>query len=503
VDKVQCIMRAAITQHYYDECKVSQQLRLAGGDMLLCAEGVVLVAPVDADFVELSAGVGFDPGELCAARIDPEDFDCDPSSTHPENDRWRCVRFHVPLAHLRRHGNIDPNVLDNLPTKKRFATLDPDDTASDVDIARDVGDQDFVELRRWYFYGGTQTMTCTTATGFPGLVRPLQEYNGPREGPLAVLGVQNVGGLRYGMCPLTDIEDLSKATDQLVVKMTNQALKAGSRLIAGAEDEEDLKNFAAAADLAVIKMANPGSARVEKIDPLIPSLLPAVEFLQTQQSQASTQTARSVGNNGIAKTAREAMIMREQGMVRTGDLSGQVKAWRKSVLMVFSCFVDGVIRQLLANDAATGQETQFLTPGNQQMAMKVTAKDAEYTREHFEFELIDDAMQFADPSMRVEQMLGILTNLAAAILPWMQMGIDPTPVIRRVARESGVAELEDMFGQNDNALATAMAQMAVQAQYRSVGERSAPEQPMGAGGGVMGGHMAGPMTPAGGVPPRI
>jgi hypothetical protein len=264
---------------------------------------------------------------------------------------------------------------------------------------------------------------------------------------------------------------LSRATDKLMVKMTNQALRAKSVEVTDADDEEDADAINAASDGERVRVNRPANYRIEKIEPLIASLLPAVEFLQNQQNQNSAMQARNVGDQGIAKTAKEAMILREQSMVKYGDLNAQVKRYRKTALKVMAFFVDAIIRQAIESP----QVPEFRIGASKQ-PMILTPRDAEFTREHFEFETIDDALAYADPAMRVEQLLATMTQVAAAIAPYLQLGLDPSAIIKRVARESGFSEFEEMLGENGMGMALQVAQGIVQGTYANQG---AKVQPMG------------------------
>lgn len=501
----------ALTNHQLRETDADEEHLEALQDALMCSQGVIWIGPLWGFNLLRSEGRNMDAGEVCVMRVDPSDFASDPNSSNAKSDTWRNVRYRVRKEwaeqKLEEAGIVLEKPLEGIKrneTSDNTSTPGVDNTGS--------SDVEYVELRDWYYFG-EKTMTCTTTADCTQFLVPWQVYDGPNSGPIKVLTLQKIGGLRHGRAPLTAIMRTGETMDKVVSKVMDAALAAKTVFaIKEGSTFQDGMNLANAENLTQIKTAgDPREAmHAVEINPLIDQLMPVVQLMQELMASVSGDVYGSMGGTGDTKTARAAMIKQNNAMTLFGKLRGQVIKWEKQIgddMLYWSS------RILAGMTEPMGVLTRVSGSLNSQVLVLEGGPefDPEQTQHETLLEMTTTAIPLADPSARLEQLLMLLGTALPNAIQVAQTGGNAGMVMRLIADYSGIAEFAQIFGVNGPDVNAAAAQQvsassnkqAQQGPPAFVPGRVGPPVPAGQGAMLAGGAgqtQTLPANPQAGVP---
>lgn len=444
--------------HRAQEEGLAQTLMLAGVDALLGPCGVVRTGiRAGADLVKIE-GRDYDPGALYTARVDLEDYACDPTAKIRREFRWEAVRYRKSRDALIASGIFDPDDIRALPLMNRRR-----DSSGATISERELGEEliDTVQLWDVFLYSddSCRCVTMGASFGSDGSVVSGNkilldyEFEGPESGPLEWLSFYELVANAAPLPPALMWRELHEATAKMADKLVAAMMEAKTIIGYRPAAVDDARTIQKGSHLELLKLDNPADVNVMTVDPVGKNFYQAFDWLSDQGSQAAGNQRLLSGQESTAGSATEASLLNQNADARIKYMRQRVEQFHKRVATQRAWYV--------VSDPLMQQPLGVRIPGGEFQTMQYTAQAREGDALDFLIDVQPYVPSSGDPAVRLRRINELCGQVLPALLPVLTSGlIAPQAAIRLLSREYGDEDMEDLLG-DPMALQQRMASLAM------------------------------------------
>jgi hypothetical protein len=484
-------IQAAVDQDVY-RCDVAKAHSRACAAAFLGGLGAVLVVPIDSGERVTVRGQDQDSGRLSITSIRRTDLIVDATAKSMDEHLYRMARWEQSRQYLYDTGVFPEELVKKLEKVSDSYSYDRHGGDEDIAIDRlesapvtetadDMVEGWNVQIRKGdEIYFGVLSGICKDSEAF-WLVEP-SPWRGPGEGPIELVGIEEIPGQAVPSSPLLPLLDLDNAKALLMAKAIRQALETDTKLVV-AEDADKLMDDLLNPRMSSIR-GDPNQARNFTVGGLVADVLVAIDRVDQEMNNAGMGLQQLSGSGAPSKTATGVATLTGQIMV----LLGRIKA-------VTDNFGKRICQHILHNiaDDPTSIAAPETLAGGMVFTHLLTFQNKLFEPNQYEVKFSVSTPQASDPAVVRAQALEAMGVVPSFLVSVVQTGGNPAAAIRYVVDKLGDPAWDDIYANPEGLMQAQLQQEAIR---RSVTKPSEREQ--GGGGQPQGmmGQVRSAMAPA-------
>jgi hypothetical protein len=388
-----------------------------------------------------------DEGQIYTDNVDFDDFVFDPVCKDFRNAAFLGDRNRVPRQILLDDDDFDHDLVMQLPR-----SMHPDAIKKVEKISRqNINDSEMYELQDY-----VDVVECYVPDADALLTIPdpeqiifddylaARDYYGPKTGPYNILALtQPVPGNPYPIAPVGVFFDLHKMSNEMMVKLMNQASRQKDIGIcdpAGADEAEDVRT----AEDGDMIMGNPDTVKVISYGGQNQKSEVMLSKLQTWANYMSGNPDQIAGLASEAESATQANILQANSTITIEDARGMVYdvAAKDARSKAWYMHTDPFIEAPLSRRKPGGEYEQLILTPEQRRGDFL-----DYT-----FKMKARSMSRLDPAVKTKRIIEFATNLipnlmnSAAVAAQMMIPFNVQEAITDLADELAILEeVQDWF----------------------------------------------------------
>jgi hypothetical protein len=472
-------IQAAMDQDVY-RCDVAKMHSRAVGSAMIGGMGAVLIVPIDSGERVTIRGSDMDAGRLSVTAIRRTDLIVDATAKSTDEHAYRMARWEQSREYLLETGVFPEEQVKKLkkiadaysygkPTADEDIGIDRVNGAAGQEdaVANDLVEGWNVQIRKGdQMFFGVLSGICHDDAFW---LIPPQPWDGPGEGPIELICVEEIPGQAVPTSPLVPMLDLDNAKALLVAKVIRQSLETDRKIVV-ADDADKIIDDLMNPKKGVIR-GDPNSVKNFDMGGLVQDILVGLEKIDQELNNAGMGMQQLSGSGAPSETATGVATLTGQIMT----LLGRIKA----VTDDFGRRICQHILHNIATDPTSIAAPEILASGMVFPHLLTFANKA-FEPEHYEIRFAVTTPQSSDPAvMRAQAMeaMGIVPNFLVTVA---QTGGNVQAAIRYVCEKLNDPLWDDIYANPEGMMTAQLQQQAI-----TMGANGGKPQEQAQQGGMM------------------
>ncbi len=385
----------------------------------------------------------YEVGQAVTDRIDLDDFVCDMDARRFEDCYYIGHRVRVPLAWAKNNKRFDEHERAKLTVSENFSR-NPGDGGERVEAfsrnATDGGEKHFVpQVDLWVLYlAQSREIVMLSADGEGGELSRHQ-WRGPPSltGPYRFLRFEEVPDNIMPLPPIAMLQDLAKVANDLLFKVTEQARRQKTVLVATRQSERDANRIREAKDGKIVLLDHTLRDNVEEFKSGGVDAQTLAVFLSVRDlfSWAAGNLESQAGLGPQSETASQDKLMAASANERIRAMTESMERFTRQIM--------SDIAWHRWNDPLGKVDVLKKVPGT---SIEVPATFSAETRrgdfEDYDFKVTPYSLRSLTPEERASQLMSIVNGVVLPLIPYAGGTVQPkiAELIHKLGRYMGIPE---------------------------------------------------------------